>query len=312
MPKRKQEGLDAIDDNDNDAASTSSDVSIIDVSFDFFDPNPNVDYQAIKRLLVQLFHRDAEALHVHELTELILGQPTVGTTIKTDGIDSDPLALLTVLNMHLHHQNTSIKAIASYLLGVTSTADLAFHASLQTLFSQSEAHVGLVLCERLINMPVQVVPPMYNMLADEIKWALADGEPYHFTHLIILSRVYHLSEEEESELANSAPPRRSRPQEDPNAPKQNKHKKPRAQEDHEIQPPLDGIYSFHPEDDIIMKSALHTLTYPFVSPLPPLVQETRAKDAFGLDIRGRMMLVAGGGETLRDLGGRMGQVIGSG
>ena len=23
-------------------------------------------------------------------------------------------------------------------------------------------------------MPVQVVPPMYNMLADEIKWALAD------------------------------------------------------------------------------------------------------------------------------------------
>ena len=23
-------------------------------------------------------------------------------------------------------------------------------------------------------MPVEVVPPMYNMLADEIKWALAD------------------------------------------------------------------------------------------------------------------------------------------
>ena len=141
--------------------------------------------------------------------------------------------------------------------------------------------------------------------------------------------MYHLSEEEESELANSAPSRRSRPQGDPNAPKQNKHKKPRAQEDDEIQRPIDGIYSFHPEDDIIMKvrahqpplplrvtlfflqSALHTLTYPFVSPLPPLVQETRAKDAFGLDIRGRMMLVAGGGETLRDLGGRMTQVIGS-
>ena len=40
---------------------------------------------------------------MHELTELILGQPLVGTTIKTDGIESDPLALLTVLNMHLHH-----------------------------------------------------------------------------------------------------------------------------------------------------------------------------------------------------------------
>ena len=62
-----------------------------------------MDYQAIKRLLSQLFQRDAETLHLHELTELILGQPTVGTTIKTDGIESDPLALLTVLNMHLHH-----------------------------------------------------------------------------------------------------------------------------------------------------------------------------------------------------------------
>ena len=118
-------------------------------------------------------------------------------------------------------------------------------------------------------MPVEVVPPMYNMLADEIKWALADvlffrlvnlifwldfgdqGEPYHFTHLIILSRVYHLSEEEESELANSAPAARpSRPQGDF---KPNKHKKQRAQETGEIKPAPDGIYSFHPEDDIIMK-----------------------------------------------------------
>jgi hypothetical protein len=30
---------------------------------------------------------------------------------------------------------------------------------------------------------------------------------------------------------------------------------------------------------------------------------------FGLDILGRMMLVVGGGETLRDLGGQMAQVF---
>jgi protein BCP1 len=76
---------------------------LVDVSFDFFDPNPKVDYHAIKRLLSQLFQRDAEQLHTHELTELVLSQPTVGTTIKTDGIESDPYAILTVLNMHLHH-----------------------------------------------------------------------------------------------------------------------------------------------------------------------------------------------------------------
>jgi len=166
--------------------------SLVDVSFDFFDPNPKVDYHAIKRLLTQLLQRDAEELHVNELAELILSQPTVGTTIKTDGIESDPFALFTVLNMHLHHvrfhnfdvtqkistsilqQNPSIKAIANYLLSVTSTRDTAFHETLKALFSQSDAHVGLVLCERLVNMPIQVVPPMYNMLANEMKWAIDD------------------------------------------------------------------------------------------------------------------------------------------
>jgi protein BCP1 len=31
-------------------------------------------------------------------------------------------------------------------------------------WQEKERHVGLVICERLVNMPVQVVPPMYRML----------------------------------------------------------------------------------------------------------------------------------------------------
>ena len=31
-------------------------TSLVDVSFDFFDPNPKINYHAIKRLLNQLFH----------------------------------------------------------------------------------------------------------------------------------------------------------------------------------------------------------------------------------------------------------------
>ena len=33
---------------------------------------------------------------------------------------------------------------------------------------ENERHVGLVICERLVNMPVQVVRPMYRMLVHEI------------------------------------------------------------------------------------------------------------------------------------------------
>jgi len=78
------------------------------------------------------------------------------------------------LTLKVWKQNAAMKAIANYLLSLTSTNDSVFHSTLESLFSQSEAHIGLVLCERLVNMPVPVIPPMYKMLADEVKWAIAD------------------------------------------------------------------------------------------------------------------------------------------
>ncbi|KAG6848556.1 hypothetical protein H0H93_015964 [Arthromyces matolae] len=269
MSKRKQS---AGDDSDDSA----SEVSLIDVDFDFFDPNPNVDYQAIKRLLAQLLQKDADAynFNLHELTELILGQPTVGTTIKTDGIESDPYALLTVLNMHLHHQHPSIKAIANYALE-KSSADPTFHSTLQALFSQNQSHVGLVISERLINMPVQVVPPMYSMLTREMQWAIDDNEPYTFSHYIFISRTYHLTPEDESMLLNSAPGSKG-----PTSKKSKKTTQPVP----EAAP--DGIYPYHPEDEYIKMASIHSVDYHFKADTEP-----REKDSFGLDTRGRIMLV---------------------
>lgn len=60
-------------------------------------------------------------------------------------------------------------ALVDYMLkkaGASST----LHSTLQTLVSAPQ-HVGFIFSERLINMPVQVVPPMYRMLSDEINWA---------------------------------------------------------------------------------------------------------------------------------------------
>ena len=54
----------------------------------------------------------------------------------------------------------------------------------------SHARIGLVLTERLINIPAQVVPPMYKMLLEEISWAIDEKEPYEFSHYLILSKTY--------------------------------------------------------------------------------------------------------------------------
>ncbi|KAF7356737.1 N-acetyltransferase domain-containing protein [Mycena venus] len=263
MSKRKQDSS-----KEADSDSDSDDVSFVDVDFDFFDPNPNIDYHAFKRLLTQLFQRDADRFDLASLTDLILSQPTVGTTIKTDGLESDPYALLTVLNMHVHQAHPAIAALAAYFLEKTAQIDPAFNATLATLFRGQDTQVGLVLCERLVNMPVQTVPPMYRMLSDEIKWALADSEPYAFTHLLFVSRAYHLSDAEEEALANRAPAgkssKKAKKQKGPQPPAQGR--------------PPDGVYSFHPEDACIEEHALHAISYPFsASPEPPRARRIRSR-----------------------------------
>ena len=47
-----------------------------------------------------------------------------------------------------------------------------------------------MLAERLVNVPPELVPPMYKMLLEEIAWALEAEEPYGFSHLLILSKTY--------------------------------------------------------------------------------------------------------------------------
>lgn len=80
-------------------------------------------------------------------------------------------------------------------------------------------------------MPAQVVPPMYTMLLEEMSWALAEKEPYNFTHYLVLSKTYC---EVESKLDRED----GRPQ-----------KKKRAAAEPET-------FYFHPEDEVLQKHAL--------------------------------------------------------
>ncbi|GBE78634.1 Protein bcp1 [Sparassis crispa] len=270
MAKRKQQAADADSDSDDD-----SHRSLVDVDFEFFDPNPDIDYLALKRLLVQLFQADAEYLQINDFADLVLSQPLVGTTVKCDGRESDPYAFLTVLNFHVHQSRPSMRAVIDYALA-KSSADPAFHTTLQGLLGpaglSSQNHVGLIFSERLINMPVEIVPHMYRMLADEIQWAVDDNEPYRFTHLLFVSRIYRLSQEEQEERQGTAPRSKRQKQAPTSAPS------------------TPGLYPFHPEDECIQKFAVHSLDYAFPHAQP-------RED--GLDLGGRMMLVPA--NRLRDL-----------
>ena len=127
-----------------------------------------------------------------------------------------------------------IKALTNYIAQQAAT-NPSLSLIVNLLTASSTAQVGLVLTERLINIPSEVVPPMYKMLLEEISWAVEEKEPYSFTHYLILSKTYR---EMISDLDQET-----------RGPPKNKKRKDRAKE------PNNELFYFHPEDEVLQRYA---------------------------------------------------------
>ena len=86
----------------------SQDFDTLNVEFEWFDPQPDVDFHGIKTLLQQLFDVDAQLFNASDITDLILSQPLLGSTVKVDGNETDAYAFLSVLNLQEHAVSTII------------------------------------------------------------------------------------------------------------------------------------------------------------------------------------------------------------
>jgi len=217
---------------DYDDSGSEEDVDMVNVEFEWFNMKPDIDFHGIKNLLRQLLDVDSQLFDISALADLILSQPTIGSTVKVDGEETDPYAFLTALNMYEHRENQVVKDLVTYLVEKSmSNPRLSQIASILNPPTPS-IQIGLVLTERLINIPAEIAPPMYSCLLDEIETAVDDKEPYDFTHYLIISKTYI---EVESLLD----------QED--APKQKKNKAGRNERE---------VFYFHPEDEILQQYAL--------------------------------------------------------
>lgn len=84
----------------------------------------------------------------------------------------------------------AVSGIVSYILE-KSLSDKVMHQQLKGLLAPgSTASVGLILHERIINVPQDIAPPMYRMLFEEIDWAVEDNEPFDFQYFISISKVF--------------------------------------------------------------------------------------------------------------------------
>ncbi|KAH0541292.1 Mss4p nuclear export [Glutinoglossum americanum] len=276
MTKRKQpkdnEVLPDAPSNHADAGSDDSgnDDDTVNVDFEWFDPQPEHDFHGLKTLLRQLLDVDAQLFDLSALADLILSQQLLGSTVKVEGNESDPYAFLTVLNLHEHREKQVIKDLTKYLVQKSST-NSTLSDILQTILSlDSGLEIGLILTERVINIPPEVVPPMYTMLLEEIQWALEEKEPYKFSHYLIVSRAY-------TEVVSTLDQEDNRPQ------KKNKSHKGEKE-----------LFYFHPEDEILQRHALVFGNFEYTNDEGEgKADSKRAFQEEGIRPQGHMILIEG-------------------
>ncbi|KIW94203.1 uncharacterized protein Z519_05519 [Cladophialophora bantiana CBS 173.52] len=269
MSKRKQDVGEKVDIDMGNDSGDDEDFDVLDVDFEWFDPQPEYDFHGIKTLLQQLFDVDAQLFDLSALTDLILSQPTLGSTVKVDGNETDAYAFLSVLNLQEHREKPFMNKILQYLLSKAKSKPTL--APLAELLSQATVPpIGMILTERLINVPAEVVPPMYTMLLEEMEWAIQDGEPYNFSHYLILSKTYT---EVASKLdAEDDPP---------------KKKKKSASNSFET------MY-FHPEDEVLHRHAICYSGFDYsIQQDEGHSDSKRAFQELGIKPQGHAILIAG-------------------
>ncbi|PSR80643.1 p21-C-terminal region-binding protein-domain-containing protein [Coniella lustricola] len=247
---------------DHDGSSDDEDFDIVNVDFEWFNFDTEIDFHGVKGLLRQLFDVDAQLFDMSGLTDVVLEQNTIGSTVKVDSKANDAYAFLTALNLREHREKKPVADLISYL---SSKAGQSNNETLAATVPKilAENHVGLVLGERLINMPPEISPPMYSMLVDELEAAVEDKEPYDFTHYLVVSKTYN---EVQSILDDGA--------------RKNKKAKEEA-----------PMFYFHPEDEILKKHAIATGSFPFTKDDESVADSKRAFQEMGVKSMGYMTLI---------------------
>ncbi|WWC89974.1 uncharacterized protein L201_004903 [Kwoniella dendrophila CBS 6074] len=255
------------DDEDDSGSDSGSDVSMINVDFDFYNFNPDVDQIAIKRLLRQTLSHDDELIDVHPLADLILSEGNrlgAGSSIKTDGEESDPWGLVGVVDIRENMNNPAFSPFLKYL-----TSTLPSISPLRLLLDppSTPAHAsktGLIFSLRMLNLPLPLIPHLYRMLLSEL-------QPQGFTDFILWGRGYRLEGDEEGMGLDLN---------DQNS------KKSKKKSGNAVVPLTAGTFTYHPEEEFIDNVATHVHTYPFKT------APKRDEDAFGVEQFGRLVLIS--------------------
>jgi protein BCP1 len=191
------------EEEDGSEEDGGSDASDINVTFDFHDPAP-IDFKSIRRLLESFLPGAEDTFGVSDIADAILGQAEVGTTVKVED-DNDVYAFATVMPLAKYADSAwfatlrkflvakanpePVRARLGKLLGKAAASASASAAAPEASEEGGEGAaaapvslpvgpdpgIGLLLNERVVNMPPELAPSILDALCTDIEWARTSG-----------------------------------------------------------------------------------------------------------------------------------------
>ncbi|CAG9329769.1 unnamed protein product [Blepharisma stoltei] len=141
---------------ENISFEPSSDAMMMDVNFDFLDPRPEFSL-CIRNFLYSLFDYRCP---ISQLADLICNQE-IGTFLVADNgekPEDNILGFITIVNL------SAPSDISSYLMNyLSSKGDISI---------TNNHRVGFLICERIVNLPIELIPVLHNQLVEDVNWAI--------------------------------------------------------------------------------------------------------------------------------------------
>lgn len=163
------------------------------VQVDFVFSDPCADQFASVRHLV-LSYLPHSTFNPSELSDSILSQISVGTMIRVDK-EPDVYGFISAFNISHHLKTTQwMTEVVNYLSkNCPSHYVEELHKVLQS------PRCGLLINQRMMNTPYQLIPPLHQALLDDVEWATSN-EPnaekravFDFDTFIIICTVQNMS-----------------------------------------------------------------------------------------------------------------------
>eukprot|EP00920_Eleutheroschizon_duboscqi_P039035 GHVT01093874.1.p1 GENE.GHVT01093874.1~~GHVT01093874.1.p1 ORF type:complete len:384 (+),score=40.29 GHVT01093874.1:258-1409(+) len=214
----------ASEDTDEDDSDAASDV---EATFDFCDPSEN-DYHGIANLLRHGRTFDGKVikkLQTSAVADATCIQGNVGCILKANGrtgVSSDeagsPVMVLTLLNFRqytdaLNPLDEYLKEKARRYATEETQQKLGKLLKIQDSGTASDRkrEVAILIDERMYNIPPQLIPKLFQVIADDVKWSLetpempAEERPFYaYTDVIVLTTVYKDSKQTSSNGGSNA------------------------------------------------------------------------------------------------------------